>query len=85
MKKIKLSVKQKEFLKELEGLLLKYNVEIYWTCDEWCSDTSGLIDNKIVIDMVGQKDNVEFKSACIDKYGVNKMLKGDDEDGNNNI
>lgn len=85
MKKIKLSVKQKEFLKELRDLLLKYDAEIYWTCDEWCSDTSGLIDDRIVVDMVGQKDDIEFECACVDKHDVDKMLKGDNKDGNNNI
>ena len=85
MKMIKLSVKQKEFLKELRDLLLKYEAEIYWTCDEWCSDTSGLIGERIVVDMAGQKNGIEFEPACVYKYDIDKMLKGDDEDGNNNI
>lgn len=38
-----MTVKQKEFLKEFKDLLLKYNADIGWTCDD-CSDTYGLID-----------------------------------------
>lgn len=58
MKKIKLSVKQKEFLKELEGLLSKYNAKIY---DDICldrdesSDTYGLFYKCAVVEMLGQK------------------------------
>jgi hypothetical protein len=39
-----MTIKQKEFLKEFEDLLLKYNAEIGWTCDE-CSDTHGLYND----------------------------------------
>ena len=87
MKKIKLSVKQKEFLKELEGLLLKYNAKIYWDIcadNDKSSDTYGFIYRSIVVEMIGQKNNIEFRNI-INLYDINEMLKGDDKNGNNNI
>lgn len=79
MKKITLSVKQEEFLKELRDLLLKYNAEIYWACDE-CSDTYGLVDNRLVVDMVGQENDIDLSVCCIDKYNIDEILKGAEED-----
>lgn len=87
MRKIKLSVKQKEFLKELEGLLLKYNAKIY---DDICldtnesSDTYGLFRRCAVVEMLGQKNNIEF-SGIINLYNIDEKLKGDNKDENNNI
>ena len=79
MKKIKLTTKQKEFLKELRDLLLKYNAEIYWTCDE-CSDIYGLVDDRLVVDMVGQENDIDLSIGCIDKYNIEYILNGDVED-----
>lgn len=68
-----MTVKQKEFLKELHKLLLKYDASIYWTCDD-CSDTYGIYDEKMVIDMFGQKD-IEFtNSNSIDKYDIEDLI-----------
>lgn len=57
-----MTIKQKEFLKEFKDLLLKYNVEIGWTCDE-CSDTYGLYNDHLYISMLGQKDIDLFGSG----------------------
>ena len=72
MKKIELNDKQKEFLKEFASLLRKYHVSITWTCDE-CSDTFGLYNDRIVLEMLGAKD-IDFLSS-IDHYDIEKILK----------
>ena len=78
MKKITLSVKQKEFLKELRDLLLKYDAEIYWDCDE-CSDTYGLVNDRLVVNMIGQKEEINLVGS-IDHYDIDNILKGAEED-----
>jgi len=69
-----MTIKQKEFMKELCDLLLKYNAEISWTYDE-CSDTFGLVDNHLVISMCGQQNDIEFYGMDIDQYNVFEMIK----------
>ena len=56
--------KQKSFIKEFKDLLLKYNADIDWTCDE-CSDTYGLYDDHLYISIFGEKD------IDLDSNGVN--------------
>lgn len=73
----KLTIKQKEFLKELKNLFIKYNAYIGWTCDD-CSDTYGLYDDHLYITMYGQKD-IDFKTNGIDVEDIDYMLKRESE------
>lgn len=54
-----LTTKQIDFLEELKELLLKYDATIGWVCDE-TSDTFGIIDEKMYINIWGQKDDITF-------------------------
>lgn len=72
---MKLSNKQKEFLKEFKDLLLKYNAEIDWDCDFWLSDTDGLYDARMVVKMVGQEENIDFDDMVIRKGDIDKILE----------
>lgn len=73
-----MTIKQKEFLKEFKELLLKYNADIGWTCDD-CSDTYGLYNDHLYISMYGQKD-IDFESNAIDITDINYLLKEGDEE-----
>lgn len=66
-----MTIKQKEFLKEFKDLLLKYNVEIDWTCDE-CSDTHGLYNDHLYISMLGQED-IDLYSNSIDYNDLDEL------------
>lgn len=68
-----LTIKQKEFLKALKDLLIKYNADIGWTCDD-CSDTYGLYDDHLYVSICGQKD-IDFCSNGIDVLDIDDMLE----------
>ncbi len=68
-----LTIKQKEFLKELKELFIKYNAYIGWTCDI-CSDTYGLYNDHLYITMHGQND-IDFYSTSIDTLEIDDILK----------
>ena len=72
-----MTTKQKEFIKELRDLFIKYNAEIGWTCD-YCSDTYGLYDDHLYITMYGQKD-IDFETNGIDISDLNYLLKESEE------
>lgn len=78
-----MTIKQKEFLKEFKELLLKYNADIGWTCDD-CSDTYGLYNDHLYISMYGQKD-IDFESNAIDITDINYLLKDGDEENEINF
>ena len=78
-----MTVKQKEFLKEFKDLLLKYNADIRWTCDD-CSDTYGLYDDHLYISMLGQKD-IELYSNSIDYNDLDKLYKKAEMEINNKL
>ena len=46
--------KEKEFLLKLKALLKEYNASIGFTCDP-CSDTYGIYDGGIFVDMGGER------------------------------
>lgn len=68
-----MTVKQKLFLKEFRDLLLKYNAEIWWTCDD-CSDTYGLYNDHLGISILGQKD-IDLPSNGIDYDDLDELYK----------
>lgn len=68
-----MTVKQKEFLKEFKDLLLKYNADIGWTCDD-CSDTYGLYNDHLYISMLGQQD-IDLLSNSIDFNDLEGLYK----------
>lgn len=68
-----MTIKQKLFLKEFKDLLLKYNADIGWTCDD-CSDTYGLYDDHLYISMLGQKD-IDLPSNGIDYNDLDELYK----------
>ena len=70
-----LSVKQKQFIKELKELLLKYNAEIFWDCDE-ISDTYGLVDAHLVLSIQGQKD-MNLSGTCVTTYELECLEEED--------
>lgn len=70
-----MTIKQKEFLKDLRELLIKYNAEIEWTCDE-CSDTFGLSGDHLYISMHGQ-DDIDLSGLCVDACVLGDLLRGD--------
>ena len=76
-----MTIKQKEFLKEFRELLLKYNADIGWTCDD-CSDTYGLYNDHLYITMYGQKD-IDFEYNGIDITDIDYLLKEGDEENEN--
>ena len=67
-----LTIKQKEFLKELKSLFIKYNACISLTCAE-CSDTYGLYDDHLYIKMHGQTD-IDFYSLSINTLEIDDIL-----------
>lgn len=73
----KLTVKQKEFLKELKDLFIKYDAYIGWACAD-CSDTYGLYDDHLYITMHGQND-IDFETNGIDVEDIDYMLKKESE------
>lgn len=78
-----MTVKQKEFLKEFKDLLLKYNADIGWTCDD-CSDTYGLYDDHLYISMLGQQD-IELSSNSIDYKDLDDLYKRAEIEINNKL
>ena len=68
-----MTVKQKEFLKEFKDLLLKYNADIGWTCDD-CSDTYGLYDDHLYIRKKEKKD-IDFYNNSIDYNDLDELYK----------
>ena len=69
-----MTIKQREFMKELYDLLLKYNAKISWTCDEF-SDIFWLVGDHLIISMCGQQNDIEFYGLDIDKDNVLEMIK----------
>lgn len=68
-----MTVKQALFLQEFKELLLKYEADIGWTCDE-CSDTYGLYDDHLYISMFGQK-SIDLPYNHIDYSDLDELYK----------
>lgn len=61
------------FRKEFAELLEKYGADIFWTCGS-CSDTYGIYDEKMVVD-IGGYSVIEVDGGCISVSDVKNCLK----------
>ena len=78
-----MTIKQKGFLKEFKDLLLKYNADIGWTCDD-CSDTYGLYNDHLYISMLGQKD-IDLFGNSIEYDDLDELYKKAKKDINKKL
>ena len=60
------------FRKEFAELLEKYNAHVVWTCGS-CSDTHGIYDEKMLVD-IGGRDVLTVDGACIGASDVKNCL-----------
>lgn len=63
-----MTVKQKLFLKEFKDLLLKYGVNIGWTCEDYS------YNDHFYISMLGQKD-INLYGYSIDYNDLDELYK----------
>lgn len=73
----KLTVKQKEFLKELREILVKYNASILWDY-RGCGD-SFYLDDYLFVTMDGQKRDIQFLTNCIMIDDIDWLLDEESE------